>query len=71
MKALWYNAVGLSGISVSKIYFNHTQPRDFVIKDVPIPQIKDDEVLLKGQLNCQPKFILQETRSSASLLSSS
>ncbi|KAH9990942.1 chaperonin 10-like protein [Russula compacta] len=23
-------------------------PRDFVIKDVPIPQIKDDEVLLKG-----------------------
>lgn len=28
-----------------------TQPRDFVIKQVPIPQINDDEVLLKGQYN--------------------
>jgi len=25
------------------------QPRDFVIKQVPIPQINDDEVLLKGE----------------------
>ncbi|KAI9511620.1 NADP+-dependent D-mannitol dehydrogenase [Russula earlei] len=26
----------------------YNSPRNFVIKDVPIPQIKDDEVLLKG-----------------------
>lgn len=27
----------------------HLQPRKFDIRDVPIPTIKDDEILLKGQ----------------------
>lgn len=32
-----------------RVLLTSVQPRDFVIKQVPIPQINDDEVLLKGE----------------------
>ena len=47
MKALWYNAVCICALM--SVLLTSVQPRDFVIKQVPIPQIDDDEVLLKGE----------------------
>ena len=32
-----------------RVLLTGVQPRNFVIKQVPIPQIDDDEVLLKGE----------------------
>ena len=50
MKALWYNSVRVIFLSAidgqTSIVF--VQPRDFEIKQVPIPKCGDDDVLLKG-----------------------
>jgi len=47
MKALWYDAVSIEVPSIQRP-LKAAQPKTFKIKEVPIPQITDDEVLLKG-----------------------
>lgn len=52
MRALWYNSVRaftciVDGLRSSR--FGMDQPRDFEIKQVPIPKCGDDDVLLKGR----------------------
>lgn len=49
MKALWYNAV--RGLRRGETYVLIVpQPEDFDIRQVPIPEVGDDDVLLKGVL---------------------
>ena len=51
MEALYYHEVcsqiGSSGVHASQLK-TLEQPRNFEVRRVPIPQIGDDDVLLKG-----------------------
>lgn len=51
MKALYYSSVCISmrlpGQPLT-LPNQYPQPRNFTIKEVPIPEVKDDEILLKG-----------------------
>ena len=51
MQAVYYHQVDIDALipfTLTRLTTCILQPREFEIKDVPIPQISDDEVLLKG-----------------------
>ena len=49
MHALWYNSVSATHVLLQQLLITPVpQPRDFEIKQVPIPEVGPDDVLLKG-----------------------
>lgn len=50
MKALVYDEVSGASKQWAWAWLTQSQPRKFSVKQVPIPEVGDDEILLKGAL---------------------